>query len=84
MGNTSKSANSQYWQGRRVFVTGCSGLLGSLLTRELVDRGADVVGLMRDWVPSSRLVSDGTVNKMTLVRGDIEDIEVLERALSEY
>ena len=55
-----------------------------MLTRELIDRGAEVTGLMRDWVPSSRLVADGTVNKMTLVRGDIEDIEVLERALSEY
>lgn len=84
MRNTSKSTASQYWVGRRVFITGCSGLLGSILTRELIDRGAEVVGLMRDWVPSSRLVADGTVNKMTLVRGDIEDIEVLERALSEY
>ena len=55
-----------------------------MLTRELIGRGAEVVGLMRDWVPSSRLVADGTVNKMILVRGDIEDIEVLERALSEY
>ena len=84
MSNTSKSTVSPYWMGRKVFVTGCSGLLGSMLTHELIDRGAEVVGLMRDWVPSSRLVSDGTVNKMTLVRGDIEDIEVLERALSEY
>lgn len=84
MNKISTSKKPNYWVGRKVFVTGCSGLLGSLLTHELIDRGAEVVGLMRDWVPSSRLVTDGTVNRMTLVRGDIEDIEVLERVLSEY
>lgn len=84
MSANSKSISSQYWAGRRVFVTGCSGLLGSMLTRELIDRGAEVVGLLRDWVPNSRLVADGTIDRMTIVRGDIEDIEVLERTLSEY
>lgn len=84
MNKISTSKKPNYWVGRKVFVTGCSGLLGSLLTHELIERGAEVVGLIRDWVPSSRLVTDGTVNRMTLVRGDIEDIEVLERVLSEY
>jgi CDP-glucose 4,6-dehydratase len=78
------STSQNYWAGRRVLVTGCSGLLGSSLTRELIDRGAEVTGLIRDWVPSSRLVSEGLTEKINVVRGDIEDIEILERALSEY
>lgn len=78
------SREDRYWSGRRVFVTGCTGLLGSWLTRELVEQGADVVGLVRDWVPHSSLVSEGTIDRITVVRGDIEDIPVLERALAEY
>jgi len=81
---TSASTGTGYWEGRRVFVTGCSGLLGSWLTRELRGRGAQVVGLVRDWVPSARLLVDGTADEITLVRGDIEDPALLERALSEY
>lgn len=73
-----------YWKGRRVFVTGCSGLLGSWLTQELIDVGAQVTGLVRDWVPSSRLIAERTVDRMVVVRGDVEDLECLERSLAEY
>jgi CDP-glucose 4,6-dehydratase len=78
------SGARSYWQGRRVFVTGCSGLLGSWLCSELCDRGAEVVGLVRDWVPSSRLIAERTVERITVVRGDVEDLDGLERVLSEY
>jgi len=67
-----------------VFITGCSGLLGSALSRSLIDSGAELIGLIRDWVPNSRLLAEGIVDRMTVVRGDIEDIEVLERVLGEY
>ena len=82
MGDT--TVNRQYWSGRKVLVTGCSGLLGSSMVSELLDNGAQVIGLIRDWVPNSRLVAEGLAEKITVVRGDIEDIEVLERTLSEY
>jgi len=74
----------RYWAGRKVLVTGCSGLLGSSMVSDLLQQGADVVGLVRDWVPSSRLVAEGLADRITIVRGDIEDIEILERSLSEY
>ena len=67
-----------------MFITGCSGLLGSALSRSLIDSGAELIGLIRDWVPNSRLLAEGIVDRMTVVRGDIEDIEVLERVLGEY
>ncbi|MDH3386490.1 MAG: GDP-mannose 4,6-dehydratase [Gammaproteobacteria bacterium] len=82
MGDTASS--KFYWVGRRVLITGCSGLLGSSLTAALLDLKAEVTGLMRDWVPGSRLVSEGLSEKINIVRGDIEDIEVLERTLDEY
>ena len=34
------------WKDRNVFVTGCTGLLGSWVTKGLADAGANVVGLI--------------------------------------
>jgi len=75
---------SDFWQDRPVFVTGCTGLLGSWLCAKLVDCGAQVVGLIRDSVPRSLLRNAGTMDKLTLVHGDITDYTLLERALAEY
>jgi CDP-glucose 4,6-dehydratase len=73
-----------FWKDRPVLVTGCTGLLGSWLARELIELGARVVGLIRDWVPESELLRTGQINLMTVVRGDVRDQEALERALGEY
>jgi len=72
------------WKGRNVFVTGASGLLGSHATEELVRRGAHVTVLLRDWVPASRLVSEGLFAGVNAVRGELEDAPLLERVLNEY
>ncbi len=73
-----------WWRGRRVFITGCSGLLGSWMTSELLARGATVVGLIRDYVPQSNLVLGDSLSRITVVRGDIEEYPVLERTINEY
>ena len=76
--------NQQFWQDRPVFVTGASGLLGGWLVRRLMQAGADVVCLVRDWVPQSELVRGGLLDKAKVVRGDVRDQATLERALGEY
>lgn len=73
-----------FWQDRNVFVTGATGLLGSWLVEELLQRGANVVCLVRDWVPASRLVREGILERCHVVRGELEDLPVLVRALNEY
>ncbi len=72
------------WTNARVFVSGATGLLGSHLTAELVRRGATVICLVRDWVPDSEAVTAGTLARCRLVRGELEDYEVVLRALNEY
>jgi CDP-glucose 4,6-dehydratase len=72
------------WKNKRVFITGASGLLGSWLTEALVQKGASVVVLIRDWVPESLLLSSETLQHLTVVRGDLIDIAVVERVLNEY
>jgi len=76
--------NREFWLDRPTFVTGGSGLVGSWLVQRLVAAGADVVCLVRDWVPQSELVRTGTLERVKVVRGDIRDREVLERAIGEY
>lgn len=75
---------SSFWHARPVLVTGGTGLLGSWLTRGLVDRGAAVVGLVRDWLPESELLRSGVGNRLTVVRGDVCNQPLLERTLGEY
>jgi CDP-glucose 4,6-dehydratase len=75
---------STFWRDRSVFVTGATGLLGSWLVQQLLDAGANVVGLIRDWVPQSELVRSRSIERVNVVRGDIIDRHLLERTLGEY
>ena len=75
---------SSFWLDRPTFVTGATGLVGSWLVKRLVESGADVVCLVRDWVPQSELVRTGLLERVKVVRGDIRDQTVLERVLGEY
>jgi CDP-glucose 4,6-dehydratase len=72
------------WQDRPVLITGATGLVGSWLTRRLHQAGADVVCLVRDWIPQSEVVRSRTLDAVKTVRGDICDREILERTLGEY
>lgn len=76
--------NYSFWRDRPTFVTGSTGLLGSWLVRRLVAAGADVVCLVRDWVPQSELVRSRLIERVKVVRGDVCDRNLLERTLGEY
>lgn len=75
---------SSFWRDRSVFVTGCTGLLGNWLVAELLRRGAWVTGLVRDFVPQSRLYTEDWYQRINVVRGCVEDLQTLERAINEY
>jgi len=76
--------NRTFWRDRPTLVTGATGLLGGWLVRRLLDLEADVICLIRDWVPQSELVSAGLIERTKVVRGDIRDQALLERTLGEY
>jgi CDP-glucose 4,6-dehydratase len=78
------SETDDFWQDRRVLVTGCTGLVGAWTVRELLCRGAHVVGLIRDRVSGAELLRSGAYGQMDVVRGRLEDERLLERALNEY
>jgi CDP-glucose 4,6-dehydratase len=72
------------WSGRRVLVTGATGLLGAALVDELHQVGASVVAVVRDHVPSAAVWSTGASAAMDVVSGDICDGDLMLRALNEY
>ncbi|MDD4409974.1 MAG: GDP-mannose 4,6-dehydratase [Candidatus Pacebacteria bacterium] len=74
----------EFWKDRNVLVTGCTGLLGSWLTKSLAEKEANVVGLIRDIIPRSNLNWSGFNSKIIIVRGEIEDYFLLERTINEY
>jgi CDP-glucose 4,6-dehydratase len=75
---------TSFWQDRPTFVTGATGLLGGWLVRRLIEDGADVVCLVRDWVPQCELVRSQLVEHVKVIRGDVCNRELLERVIGEY
>ena len=74
-----------FWDGRNVFVTGATGLLGGWLVEELLERGARVTCLVRDFVPDSRFFSEqGIERRVQVVRGSLEELDVTLRTINEY
>lgn len=70
------------WAGRRVLVTGATGIVGSSLVRRLLDEDAVVVTLVFDWDPQSELMRSGDVGRTHVVSGGLEDISAVERAVN--
>jgi CDP-glucose 4,6-dehydratase len=75
---------SGFWRNRPALVTGATGLVGGWLVKRLIEQGAEVVCLVRDWIPQSELVRSRDIERVKVVRGDIRDQAVLERAMGEF
>ncbi len=65
--------------GRKVFVTGATGLLGSHLISKLIKDGHNVSALYRSAIPITK-----SSDKANWVKGDILDIIFLEEALAGF
>ena len=74
---------SAFWSGKQVFITGITGFVGYWLAEQLLERGATVVGLVRDCVPQSNFFRRGLGDRITSVAGALEDYALLERTLNE-
>ena len=73
-----------FWQDKRILVTGATGIVGSWLVKELLERGAYTVALLRDADPQSELFRSGDLNRIHVVNGQLEDFTALERAVNKH
>lgn len=71
-----------FWRNRNVLVTGSTGFLGGWVVRALKEAGACVVGLERD--RASRPVVHAEARPDFVVRGSVEEFDVVLRTLNEY
>jgi CDP-glucose 4,6-dehydratase len=75
---------TDFWKGRNVFVTGAMGFVGSNLTKHLVKNNARVICLQRDETHPNSLDLLDLRDRVTVVRGELEDLDLLTRILNEY
>ena len=58
--------------------------LGGWLVAALHERGAEVVALVRDRAPRSMFVRDGWNDRVAVVSGSVDDLDLMRRTVSEY
>lgn len=75
--------SGELWRGRKVFVTGAGGFVGSWLAKELTDRGSEVVCLLLRDARHSNLEVLGIRDRVTAVPGDLTDLDCVERLVAE-
>lgn len=72
------------WRGRRVLVTGCTGFLGGAVVAELLARGAEIIGLVRDREAGDLFARHGLAGRVHVVYGRADDLFRVHSALAVY
>ncbi len=74
--------NPDFWEGRRVFLTGHTGFKGSWLALWLVEMGAEVTGFALPAEDVSLFNQAGIANLVTHIEGDIRDLDAVDAAMA--
>lgn len=73
------------WKDKNVLITGATGFVGSWLTKALIERGANVIVFVRDYVPATPLKYMGVYDNVgAAASGDITDYNSIRRVFNEY
>jgi CDP-glucose 4,6-dehydratase len=70
-----------FWRSKSVLVTGATGLVGSWLVRDLLEKGALVTALVLDNDPNSQLIRSGDYNLISVINGDLRNYKDVSRAV---
>ena len=78
------STNWKDWEGKKVLVTGATGLVGSWLVKALLKRKSIIVALVRDIDYQTEFYRSGDYLQTNIVNGSLENFSTVERAINEY
>lgn len=80
---TVRSKHKEFWRGRRVLVTGCTGFVASWLSDALCKLQAVVVGIDHQTPPTSNFRLLGLDARINLVIGSVTDLFLVQRLINE-
>ena len=72
-----------FWNKKKVLITGINGFVGGNICKELISLGANVTGLIRNKNKKTLLFLEKLNKNITLVDGSIDNKETLKRILLE-
>jgi len=76
--------NKNFWQGKRVFLTGHTGFKGSWMSLWLQSLGAELTGFALDPPTNPSLFEVASVSKgMRSLIGDVRDLDSLQKAIKD-
>ena len=75
--------NQKFWQGKNVFITGINGFIGGNLAKELLRKGANVFGLIRNHSLQTFLYFESLEKEIVIIRGELTDKDLMSRVMSE-
>lgn len=78
-----KFGRIMFWKNRNAFVTGATGFVGSHVVRKLLEASANVFCLQRDETHPNALDLLGLREKVTVIRGSVDDLTLMSRILNE-
>jgi len=73
-----------YWNGRNVLITGANGMVGSHISKRLVNNGANVVSLIRSKNPKSYFYEQGIDQKCIVAYGDLKRFDRILDIVTRY
>lgn len=75
-----KIIDKEFWEGKKVLITGHTGFKGTWLTILLHEAGAKVIGYSLEKYPNDRFFNETKISsKIKDVRGDIGDFDFLKK-----
>jgi CDP-glucose 4,6-dehydratase len=78
------STNWKDWGGKKILITGATGMVGSWLVKELLKRKSIVVALVRDIDYQTEFYRSENYLHASIVNGSLEDLSTIDRAINEY
>ena len=75
---------NNFWEDKKVCVTGATGMVGSWLVKSLLAQKTSIVALVQDADPQSELYRSGDFRRITVVNGALEDFWTVERLINKH